>query len=152
VTGLAPDDRPPTPHEHPARAIPLAMRQAMVDAYTAGETVPTIARRAGTTPATVRRVILAAEVPIRDDRAGHSGGTNRIDAYPAELVDQVRSRYESGWSQPQIAAWLCRSRKFVQDVMAKHGIAARDQSAAQSLRPRDAKGRMLPGASQGGSS
>ncbi len=131
------------PREHP-RATPPVMRRAIIAAYLEGETPPQIALRSGITPTTVRRILRDARIEMRDDRAGHSGGNNRIDAYPPELVQQVRDRYTAGWSQPQIGSWLRRSTKFVQDVMAKHGIPIRSQSEAQSLRPRDDAGVWLP--------
>jgi transposase-like protein len=76
----------------------LTPRQDWADAYTAGATVPALAREHGTTPAVVRRHLRRAGVTLRDDRAGHSGGHNRRTDVTATDVAALFAQGHT-WSQ-----------------------------------------------------
>jgi len=92
-------------------------------------TIAQIAADLGHGKQTVRNALRHADVQLRDDRKTGSGGNNRIDAYPADLVAQVRRLYlEEELSQGQVAARLGTSTKVVQRLMTRHDIPARPQA------------------------
>lgn len=97
----------------------------LVELYQQGMSMPEIAALTGHSKATVRRRIVESGIERRDDRTTRSGGQNRIEAYAAGLVDQVRSLYEQGLTQAQVGDRLGVSTKVVQGVMQRHGMAAR---------------------------
>lgn len=102
-----------------------ATARQLVDAYVAGATVNAIARDTGRAVSTVYRIIVKAGVKRPDDRPGHSGGGNRVEAYPPELVEGVRELYAQGLSQAEVAEQLGTTRKVVFKLMRLHGIEAR---------------------------
>jgi len=103
--------------------------------YANGQTPPEIATVLDSTPKAIRATLDRVGVQRRDDRAGHSGGTNKITAYPPELVEKVRRLYhEEHLSQAGVAARLGVTTKVVQLVMRKHTISARE---AVAVNPQD---------------
>lgn len=104
-------------------------RAYLVDKKTIREVADTL----GHSKSTIRQVLLDEGVTLRDDRKTRSGGRNRIEAYPDELVAAVRTRYlDHQMTQGQVAADLDISVKVVQNVMARHDIPARPSAVASS--------------------
>lgn len=83
----------------------VAPRQDWVDAYTGGATIPAIAREHSTYPKRVRAHLRAAGVVLRDDRATHSGGANRLTADDLDLR-RAEELYASGLSWRAVAGQL----------------------------------------------
>jgi hypothetical protein len=98
---------------------------AVVAAYQAGRTPPAIAADHGIAPRRVRAILDRHGIPCRDDRAGHSGGANRIAAYPPGLVTLVAELYWAGLTQAQVADRLDVGQHVVQRLMQRHGIPRR---------------------------
>ena len=91
---VAPPTRPvlaPSPRV-PRAYGPEINERAVVTEYNAGDTAPAIAQRHDTTPARVRRILERNNVELRDDRTGHSGGSNRLEPTP-ELLADLRRQY-----------------------------------------------------------
>lgn len=86
--------------------------QAIVAAYLAGASAPTIAAEHGTGPATIRRILDRNGVQRRDDRATRSGG-KRLSRDPG-LVDRIRELYVSQQlTQTQVANIIGCSEKVI---------------------------------------
>lgn len=125
----------PAPKPRAPRA-PRAPRESSIDRddviarYKAGATIPQIARDLGRDcRGQLRQIINAAaargELVKRDDRSGHSGRGQTVTD-PPEMVDRIRRLYTlHGLTQHQVAEQIGRSAKYVQNVMARHGIQAR---------------------------
>lgn len=94
-----------------------------ISEYLAGSTIPEIAERYDWPVASIRKGLKRRRIPMRDDRAGHSGGVKK--EYDPELVAQIRDLYESGLSQSRVADRLGLTTKIVQTIMTRHGIEAR---------------------------
>lgn len=95
---------------------------ALVAAYRAGGKVPALAQDYGVTPATVRRILDRAGVQRRDDRAGGSGGANRL---PDETRAAVARLYAEGLSKSKVAAALGIGMTTVSRIMTEAGITGR---------------------------
>lgn len=101
----------------------------IVQDYLAGDTVPTIAERRGHSTATVRRVL--RETPgleLRDDRATHSGSAPKVD--DPLLVERVRTLYDGGKTQVEVAEALGLTPKIIQGIMARNEIKGRPAPSA----------------------
>lgn len=97
----------------------------IVRRYTAGETVPTIAKALSHTPSTIRRALRRAGVEMRDDRTLHSGGAPRD--YGDATVEQVRRLYvDEQLSMRDVASRLNLQYKSVVTIMTRHDIARRE--------------------------
>lgn len=98
-----------------------------------GHSCPEIARELGVAVSTVRRALNNAGITVPDGRSTHSGGRNQINAYPEQLVNDVRRLYlDQQLTQAQVAAQLDTTVKVVQSVMARHNIPARPSAVAKS--------------------
>ena len=56
---------------------------------------------------------------------GGVGSGAKPKVYPSQLVEQVRHRYEAGYTQREIAQALAITQKLVFKIMRRHGIPAR---------------------------
>jgi hypothetical protein len=98
----------------------------IVRRYQAGETAVAIGRDLGHTAKTVRDALDRAGIVRRDDRTTKSGGANRIEEYPEQMVADVRRLYvDEGLNQRAVGERLGFSAHVVQRVMQRHGIEAR---------------------------
>lgn len=125
----------PVPRPRPARAsAPLARgtrsdEVVIVTAYVNGDSIPEIARATAHSTSTVRRLLLASGVQLRDDRQARSGRTPKADD-PA-VVDAVRRLYvDEHLSQEEVAERLSLTRKQVERIMRVHGVPARPSASA----------------------
>lgn len=112
------------------RTISSSELAEIVAAYTAGQSPPEIAATFGRTPATIRRAVARAGVPMRDDRVLRSGGTQKPDD-PA-LVAQIRDLYAQGLTQAQVAERLGSGVHLVQGLMARNSIETRPDARGQA--------------------
>ena len=90
--------------------------------YTSGEQVVVIARSMGIGVNTIRRHLSAQGIGILPTR--RNGGWNRIDAYPEDLVEQIRALLGRGASQPDIASLIGCSLGKVRKVIARHDLSS----------------------------
>ena len=135
----------PTPRARPrpARAsTPLARgtrsnEVVIVTAYVNGDSIPEIAAATGHSTSTVRRLLLASGVQLRDDRQTRSGGTAKVDD-PA-VVDAVRRLYvDEHLTQDEVAERLGLTRKVVERIMRANDVPARPSASADPAATRRA--------------
>ncbi len=101
----------------------------IVTAYVNGDSIPEIAAATAHSTSTVRRLLLASGVQLRDDRQTRSGGTPKVDD-PA-VVDAVRRLYiDEHLNQDEVAERLSLTRKIVERIMRTNGIPARPSASA----------------------
>jgi hypothetical protein len=98
----------------------------IVRRYQAGETAVVIGGDLGHTAKTIRDALDRAGIQRRDDRTTRSGGANRIEDYPEQLVADVRRLYvDDCLTQRAVGDRLGVSAHVVQRLMERHGIEAR---------------------------
>lgn len=106
------------------RATPPAALTTWTDLYAQGYTIPHIAATTGASPVTVRRHLQRAGIPMRDDRAGHSGGRNRRTWTPAQLAAAAQA-YLDGARIADVARALRTGPRQARDALLAAGVPIR---------------------------
>jgi hypothetical protein len=97
---------------------------AIVQAYLAGETAPTIARRYGVQPNRIRNLLFAHRVQLRDDRSGHSGSRPRT--FDQHTIAVITRRYVDNLEAiATIADDLGHHRRIITRVLTDAGVTIR---------------------------
>lgn len=122
----------PDRHQNSGRRVPDDVVARILAEYEAGVTKAQIAERTGWSISTVKRVIIGAGMPKRDERAGNSGGHNR---HAPELDQQVLDAYAEHGSQVAVAALLRCSPNTVGRILHAHGVIVRTSAEQNRGRP-----------------
>lgn len=118
-----------------SRYVTAAESREIVAAYVAGQTAVEIASAHHRNPATVRKAVRDAGVPVRDERSIRSGGRVKVDD-PA-VVDAVRRLYEvESLTQAQVGERLGMGTHAVQKLMGRNGIESRPDVTGATVGPR----------------
>lgn len=137
---LAPAPAGPQPVDPPAGFVVHQRRRAprsnatpvdeqqLIAAYQAGATPPQLATEYGIGAKRVRAILDRHGIERRDDRAGHSGGQNKIITDEPALRDEVVRRYTAGESTVAIAADHDCSAKLINSVLRRAGVDLRPQA------------------------
>lgn len=106
---------------------------SIITAYRNGETIPKIAAAHTTARSRIRRLLLKADVQLRDDRATHSGGRN-LTTLPPDLLAQLAADYNTGQTLDQVAATHHVDVKVIRRNFRENGITIRPPAHLQPPR------------------
>lgn len=132
----APKKKPKAPRPHPAvkqanrftGPRPGTDTDAIQASYAAGNTISAVARLTGHCRNTVRRVLLEADVELRDDRATN-GGLNKIDRAPEFLAEVRRLYVDQHYSLAEIGRQVHISQRTAKTLLEQQGIVLRPSAA-----------------------
>ncbi|SIS15121.1 helix-turn-helix domain-containing protein [Microbacterium sp. RURRCA19A] len=105
-------------------AVPLAVKDAIVASYRAGETLAVIGRRHGFSPNKVQRLLVAVGEPVRS--RGPQGSQ-----LTSEQVRDLVDRYERGWAMGSIAEEFGVSYACVRKHLMGAGVRLRARGGAR---------------------
>lgn len=100
---------------------------AIVEAYTGGQSIPDICTALGVDRARVREAILDAHIPLRDDRGRHYSSSHAPINVATLIVE-----YEEGASAPQIADRYGVTPQRIRKLLDQSGVQRRDDRALHS--------------------
>lgn len=129
VRPVKPKPKPQPQRTRRPRATPPAALVTWTGLYAQGYTIPCIAAATGASPVTVRRHLQRAGIPMRDDRAGHSGGRNRRTWTPAQL-EAAAQAYLDGARIADVARALRTGPRQARDALLAAGVPIRPPANA----------------------
>lgn len=118
----------PAPATKPRQRHRIHDVDAVIEAYTGGQTKRSIAEAIGVGEVTVRRALLKAGIELRDDRARNTGG--RPARFPLD-IDAVTEAYAGGQTIHDIAEALTSSYKTVRTALLATGVVLRDDRSRE---------------------
>lgn len=124
-----------TPHRPPKPRTDFDITEATRLYLDEGMSCPMIAKALGCAVSTVQRKLKAAAVPMRDDRASHSGSGPKT--YDTALVAEIRRLYlDEHHTIAEVAAQLGTTSKVVGTVMRRYDIPSRADAFTTEGNPR----------------